>query len=326
MTAPTGSTFLDASPAPRGTVFAAGGVLWRHVDGDLRVLLVHRTKYRDWSFPKGKVDPGESLPETAVRELAEETGVRGVLGPSLGTVQYGMPSGRDKIVHYWAVEATADAVRASTFRPNREIAGLAWLTTAEAREKLDYPADVEILDEFEALVRDGGLGTFPIVLMRHGQAVSPSSFSGPDAARTLTPRGERQARGAVGPVRAFGVRKVFSSTARRCVQTVTPLADALGKRIREKTSLSQDAWEDGSGDVQKLVGKRVAKGKPCVICSHGPVLPRVMDALAVATGTVRSHELSAGARLQTGAFTVVHVRRGSPGAGIVAVETHAPRA
>ncbi|MFM5904537.1 MAG: NUDIX domain-containing protein, partial [Micrococcales bacterium] len=56
------------------TVFAAGAVLWREVDGQLMVALVHRTVYKDWAWAKGKLDPGEVLPQTAVREILEETG------------------------------------------------------------------------------------------------------------------------------------------------------------------------------------------------------------------------------------------------------------
>lgn len=80
-------------------VYAAGGVLWRLVDGKLRILLIHRTQYRDVTLPKGKVDPGETLPETAVREIHEETGIRVSLGVPVGVSTYHMPSKREKIVH-----------------------------------------------------------------------------------------------------------------------------------------------------------------------------------------------------------------------------------
>ena len=83
-------------------VYAAGGVVWRVVDDKLRVLLIHRTKYRDVTLPKGKVDPGEMLAETAVREIHEETGIRVALGVPVGVSRYRLPSKRIKIVHYWA--------------------------------------------------------------------------------------------------------------------------------------------------------------------------------------------------------------------------------
>ena len=83
-------------------VLAAGAVCWRLIAGTVRILVVHRGDRADVSLPKGKVDPGETLPETAVREIMEETGLGVTLGAPLGTVEYVLPGGRDKIVHYWS--------------------------------------------------------------------------------------------------------------------------------------------------------------------------------------------------------------------------------
>ncbi len=76
-------------------VLAAGAVCWRVVDGKPRILLVHRAAHADVSLPKGKLDPGETLPQTAKRELLEETGLTVALGAPLGTVEYTLPSGRE---------------------------------------------------------------------------------------------------------------------------------------------------------------------------------------------------------------------------------------
>ena len=153
-------------------VYAAGGVVWRLVEGKFRVLLIHRTKYRDVTLPKGKVDPGETLAETAVREIREETGIRVSLGVPVGVSRYRMPSSRTKIVHYWAAEATDAAVRTSTFVPNKEIAAIEWVGLKKARKHLSYPVDIEILDEFVRLVDEQALPTFPIVALRHAKARS----------------------------------------------------------------------------------------------------------------------------------------------------------
>src|SRR5690606_19588363 len=111
-------------------VLAAGTVCYRRVSiGDetrLMVLLVHRTKQRDISFPKGKLDPGESMPQAAVRETLEETGLSVSLGANLGTINYVLPSGGEKTVQYWSAEVLESAVHASSFRPNREISALEW--------------------------------------------------------------------------------------------------------------------------------------------------------------------------------------------------------
>ncbi|KAA0962838.1 MULTISPECIES: NUDIX domain-containing protein [Microbacterium] len=306
-------------------VYAAGAVVWRLIDGKLRILLIHRTKYRDITLPKGKVDPGEMLAETAVREVHEETGIRVSLGVPVGVSRYHLPSKKQKVVHYWAAEATAEAIRASTFVPNREIAALEWVSIKKARARLSYPVDLEILDFFANLVDDGVLRTFPVIALRHAKALSRSDWDGADAARPLTERGQHQASSIVGPLRAFGVRRIVTSDAVRCVQTVTPLAAALDRKKVKTEAISQDAWEEGRDDLRSVVGRRVRSGKPAVLCSHGPVLPGILTELALATGTIRGSYVSSAAALEPAAFSVVHLSATNPGSGIIAIETHIPK-
>ncbi|KTR94561.1 DNA mismatch repair protein MutT [Microbacterium testaceum] len=305
-------------------VYAAGGVVWREIEGKLRVLLIHRTKYRDITLPKGKVDPGETLAETAVREIREETGIRVALGVPVGVSRYRMPSSRTKIVHYWAAEASDAAVRTSSFVPNKEVAAIEWMSLKKARKQLSYPVDLEILDEFIRLVDEKALPTFPIIALRHGKARPREEWEGPDAERPLAPRGRRQANAIVGPLLAFGVRRIVSSPAERCVRTVTPLSQALALKIQTSPDISQDAWEEGRADVRRVMGERVRARKPVVLSSHGPVLPSILHELALATGTMRGAYLGSSSALETGAFSVVHVPLHHPGAGIVAIETHEP--
>lgn len=306
-------------------VYAAGAVVWRLIDDKLHILLIHRTKYRDITLPKGKVDPGEMLAETAVREVHEETGIRVSLGIPVGVSRYHLASKKQKVVHYWAAEATPDAIRESTFVPNREIAALEWVGVKKARERLSYPVDVEILDFFANLVDDGVLRTFPLIVLRHGKALPRSEWDGPDAARPLTERGTRQAASIVGPLQAFGVRKVVTSDAVRCVQTVKPLSRALDRKSVKTPKISQDAWEEGTDDLRSVVGRRVRAGKAAVLCSHGPVLPGLLSEIALATGTVQGSYLSDAADLEPGAFSVVHLSASNPGSGIVSIETHIPK-
>ena len=305
-------------------VYAAGGVLWRVVDGRLRVALVHRTKYRDITLPKGKVDPGEMLAQTAVREIQEETGIRAALGVPLGISRYHLPNGREKIVHYWAMRAKDRAIRESTFVPNKEIAALEWVGPKQALARLSYPVDQEILETFLTLFDDGVRATFPIIALRHGKAVSRGDWERADYLRPLQPKGRDQSKAIVGALRAFGVKRIVSSTATRCVQTVTPLSRAIGERIVASELLSQDAWDDQRDDARAIVGKRVASGKAAVICTHRPVLPSVLEELALATGTIRTSAISDAADLEPAAFSVVHISADNPGSGIAAIETHAP--
>jgi 8-oxo-dGTP diphosphatase len=127
-------------------VLAAGCVVWRRTDdGDLEVLLVHRPRYDDWSFPKGKCDPGEGFEETAVREVREETGLEVALGPELPEVRYRDHKGRSKLVRYWAAH-----VGDGTFEPNDEVDQVRWASVAEARAELTYHHDAALLDVLPA--------------------------------------------------------------------------------------------------------------------------------------------------------------------------------
>ncbi|WP_430647688.1 NUDIX hydrolase [Agromyces sp. GXS1127] len=307
-------------------VYAAGAVCWRVIDGRLNVLVVHRTVHGDVTIPKGKVDPGETLPQTAVREIAEETGLSVALGVPVGVSRYPLPSGREKIVHYWAAEVTEKAIQASTFRPNAEIAALEWVPIKRARGYLTYEPDREILDTFAALVDQGVTETFALIVLRHGKAQARSSWKGPDTARPLVERGVQQAAALVGTVLAWRPRKIVSSPAVRCVTTVAPLSAKTGIPVKRDDGISQDAWESGNDEVRRVIGKRVRVGKTAVICGHGPVMPEIMREIALATGTPLGSYVTDAANLEVGAFSVVHLSKSNPSSGIIAIETHAPAA
>ena len=122
-------------------VLAAGGLLWRRNEaGDLEVLVVHRPRYDDWSFPKGKCDPGETFEETAAREVLEETGLAIAFGPELAEARYTDHKGRPKRVRYWAMTVTG-----GTFTSNDEVDEIRWVSVEEARRLLSYPHDADLL-------------------------------------------------------------------------------------------------------------------------------------------------------------------------------------
>lgn len=131
---------LTSTPLVR----AAGGIVWRAGDsGEAEVLVVHRPKYDDWTFPKGKNEPGEDDIACALREVEEETGFRCTLGPELTSTAYIDRKGRPKEVRYWVM-----TVEDGEFVPTDEVDELQWLTTAQAQWRLSYDRDREVLDSF----------------------------------------------------------------------------------------------------------------------------------------------------------------------------------
>ena len=126
-------------------VRAAGGVVWRvDADGELRVLIVHRPGYEDWTFPKGKTDPEDQDDEhTALREVEEETGLRCSLGRELPGTDYVDRKGRSKHVRYWEMR-----VLSGSFAPSREVDSAEWLEVPDARSRLTYHHDRTVLDAF----------------------------------------------------------------------------------------------------------------------------------------------------------------------------------
>lgn len=126
----------------RNEIAAAGGVLWRTERGRREVAVIHRPKYDDWTLAKGKLDPGETHSEAALREVAEETGFTAELGVEIGEVTYDH-DGRPKRVRYWAMRALG-----GQFSPNAEVDELVWVETDAAFGLLTYERDRDILARF----------------------------------------------------------------------------------------------------------------------------------------------------------------------------------
>ena len=306
-------------------MLAAGAVCWKVTPkGKLRILVVHRTQHKDVSLPKGKLDPGETLPETAVREIAEETGLIVALGAPLGIVEYALPGGRPKVVYYWAAETEALAIANSTFVSNDEIEQLTWLSLKKAKALLTYPHDVDIVNRFAELAAQGRARTFAIIALRHGKATPPGDWPGPDATRPLLPRGETQALSIAQGIAAFRPATLISSTAVRCTTTLAETARVTGLDVAQSDDISQDAYTSRGAAVTALVETQLAMRATTVFCSHGPVLPQIIDAVALATETPNSGLLRRAATLSTGHYAVLHVPVDHPETGIVAVEIHGP--
>jgi 8-oxo-dGTP diphosphatase len=129
-----------AGGALTDVVRAAGGVVLRDTGAGVEVLVVHRPRYDDWSFPKGKAEPGESDEDCAVREVEEETGLRCSLGRELPFTDYTDPRGRPKRVRYWEMEVVGGELGFE-----HEVDTARWLSPEEATALLSYPRDVDVL-------------------------------------------------------------------------------------------------------------------------------------------------------------------------------------
>ena len=318
------ATPATATGIAADTVEAAGAVVWKMVDGKARILLVHRTHHKDVSLPKGKVDPGETLPHTAVREIAEETGFDVVLGAPLGMVEYRLPNGRDKVVHYWSAEVDAGQAERHSYEANGEIRALEWVPVAKAARHLTYAHDADVVNRFVSQMDAGLARTFALVVLRHGKAMPHEQWDGPDHTRPLLHRGLEQSRSVAGGIAAFGPEVLVSSSAARCVATIAPVAELVGCDIKHSRGISQDAYVGDGARVRRRVEKRLARRQTAVLCSHGPVIPQIIAAAAGLSGTVVTPQLRRSAALATGEYTVLHFSRETEHPTLVAIETHAP--
>jgi 8-oxo-(d)GTP phosphatase len=286
-------------------VEAAGAVVWRSVDDRLEVLLVHRDRYDDWTFPKGKLDPGESAPVAAVREVEEETGVRIRLGPRLVQHEYRLsqsPGGVKQVTYWCARPVTPGAARAADeYAPNAEIDGVRWIDVDQAAATLTYARDVAVLEEFGRAVRGELHRSSPLVVLRHGDAEPRKTWKGDDTLRPLAIAGIRQAAEAVPLLSAYDLRSAVSSGAERCRQSVQPFVDTGGRKRRIKLVLETGLSEEHGTRrrVADVVRPLLARNKRVVVCTHRPVLPWVFEALGLPD-----------TKLSTGDLVVVH-RRGA---------------
>mgnify|MGYP000972893657 CR=1 FL=1 len=202
------------APRPQRLVRSAGALVWRFMDparlaapgevidpADIEVLMVHRPRYHDWSWPKGKAEHGEPLVAAAVREVEEETGQVVTLGVPLTTQRYRLGGGQTKEVHYWVGTPVSGGpaafVRAPVARaPRTEIDRAEWVAPERAAEMLTRRGDRRLLSDLLARAREGRLVTTTLLVLRPGQGLtsrldeagdvhapaSPSASSGGSAA------------------------------------------------------------------------------------------------------------------------------------------------
>jgi 8-oxo-dGTP diphosphatase len=272
-------------------VRAAGAVLWRRGPTDLEFALVHRPRYDDWSFPKGKLKTGEHVLRAVVREVEEETGCTPLLGRRLPSSYY-LKDGRPKKVDYWA--ATPRTL--DPFVPNEEVDQVEWLAFGPAARRLTYEHDVELLRE----AANGPLKTTPYVVLRHGPA------------------------GAKGRADAFALARVFeglgplrpiSSATARCLETVLPYA------LHTDVTVTTDrAFTVGTSDPVTATNRMIellADREPVLVCTHGEIISGLVTGLCARLGAKEPEEPA----LRKGSFWILHMAEGT----LISMERHAAR-
>ena len=234
----TGTALGSAQP----DVVAAGVVTFRP---GREVLVVHRPKYDDWSFPKGKLERWEHPTAAAVREVAEETGLHVRLGPPLPSQRYSTGR-RMKTVHYWTGRVVGDD-DVSLYRANHEIDHVEWVPLDKASALLTYDFDRETLAHARTMRRK----TRALVVLRHAVARSRRTWRSDDAERPLLKIGEAQADRLVPLLAAYDASRVVSSTSLRCVQTVRPYVETTGYELEARRRLSEEKMSPSA--VERIV-------------------------------------------------------------------------
>lgn len=307
-------------------VRAAGALPWRLRDGALQFALVHRPRYNDWSWPKGKLERGEEWATAAARETREETGLEIRLGLPLPTSWYGLgtKNGRPQLkqVRYWAV-----TVCGGNGDLEHEIDEVTWLEATEARGRLTYRRDQEQLDAAVDAHETGQLDTWTLLIVRHAVALGRRSWDGPDTQRPLTAVGRRRAERLIDLLRAYRPTRLLTSPSVRCVDTLHPYAQHTGLCLTERKGLSEEGYAEAPAKAVRYLGKVLARAEHTALCSHGPVLPDLLTHLAGRAGapTVEA-SLTRLARkgLDKGEVLAVHLAGAGDQARVLHCERHRP--
>lgn len=264
LAAPRRSEALTSYRAGRA-LRAAGGVVFRVTPkGRVKVLIVHRPRYDDWGLPKGKLDPGETDEEAALREVLEETGYRCRIVATLPETSHQTSRG-GKSVAWFAMRPLPDS---PGFAPNDEIDEVRWLSPRRAARAVDYENDRRLIEEtpFDDLMRTGSLW-----IVRHGVAVGAEDWAGKDEKRPLDSKGKRQAKRVAAKLVGQDIDLILSSPAKRCRSTVAPLARVVGTKALSDERLSKDATRR---DAESLLDS--VAGYHAVICTHGETIPSLL--------------------------------------------------
>ena len=281
-------------------IIAAGAVIWRkNAEKKIEIAVVHRPRYNDWTIPKGKLEVGETLISCAYREAQEETGLAFHFGPFLGSVQYATVDGQ-KIASYWAAKHIPQS---HDFTPNSEVDRLEWWDTDKALKELTRDTDKEVLNLF----LDSPYDATPLVLLRHAKALVREEWQGEDEDRPLEIIGQNQARRMMVNLAPYQIAEVHTSDAVRCYDTVIGFARALSIDPVITSDVSEYTFKknkEKSLDFIKKLAEQVSQTESAtVVCSHNPVLPKMLGKL-LKKSKIADKELPAGKLLPGDAWVL----------------------
>ncbi|MDT0330723.1 NUDIX hydrolase [Nocardiopsis lambiniae] len=312
---------VRAHSAPRTTavggylepIRAGGALLWREGGDGVEVVLIRRPARDDWTLPKGKLKNGEHPIIGAVREVREETGLTPVLGRRLPPQRY-LKDGWPKQVEWWAA-TSAEADAPIDYQANEEVDRVEWVPIAEARDRLTYDHDVEVLDNFRA----GPVDTFPVILLRHLSAGEKRTWDDSDLLRPLDESGRADALALPRVLGAYGRPRVVSSAAARCTESMLPYtveAD-VSMRTERAFTVREGAPSYDVIAAREAFARILDEGWPTVVCTHGELVPDLMEEALTRLGAPITQQMG----LRKGSFWVIHVRGGE----LAGVERHAVR-
>jgi len=252
-------------------ILAAGAVIWRKNEKKkIEVVIIHRPKYDDWTFPKGKAEISEPLIACAYREVFEETNIESAFGPYLGEVEYLTTDGKKK-VSFWS----AKAIKEKEFNPNSEVDKLKWVEITKVKDLLTLDTDKKILEKFIKIEPD----TKPFILLRHAKAVTRDEWQGDDDDRPLDSYGQNQAKRLLAMYQVFDLQQIHSSDAIRCYDTVAAIAKSLNVKLEVTGKLSESTFKKDKEKAFDYAKDLMKLNESILLCSHNPILPKMLNKL-----------------------------------------------
>jgi 8-oxo-dGTP diphosphatase len=251
---------------PPEYIGAAGGVPWRREGGKLLLAVVHRARYDDWSFPKGKLRYGEQPLLAAVREVTEETGLALVVGRRLPRTSYLSVEG-PKSVDYWSMQANG------AFAANDETDDLEWLTPQKTMDRLSYDGDRALVED----LLSAPVEPVRVLLVRHARAGDSDQWPGADRDRPLDELGVAEARALAEVLPVFGPTRVVTAEPVRCRQTLQPLAERLGLPVGPATEFGEDGYADAPAAARESLLEMLSGDGVTAISSQGGVVPELLN-------------------------------------------------